>query len=217
MKRVVAAWAVVLVLLVALAAVHQLRAGSQAMEESDAAAAAGDRPLAIARARAAAEARLPGSPYPARAYARLAAIARDAEAHGDERTAQTAWAAMRAAAIETRAPGDGTDAWRAMADEGIARVGARSFGGPEARSTSEVRPAQAALATALARSDVPNPATFALLAAGAVAFFAGVARLLFVAGMAKAVDRAGALRQSRLAAAAVVAGGVAYALAYARG
>ena len=211
--RVAAGIALLVALLVAVATVRQVREGARAMEESDAALAAGDLPRAVAGARAAAEARVPGSPYPPRAYDRLAALARDAEARGDERVAILAWAAMRAAALETSGlgTGDATERWRAAASEGIARVGARSWSGPSARATSEVRPAQAALEASLARSDLPDAATFLLLAAGGAAFFGGVARLLWVAG-----DRA-ALRRSHVAALAALAGGVAYVLACVRG
>jgi hypothetical protein len=211
--RVAAGIALIVALFIAVASIREVREGARAMEESDTALAAGDLPRAIASARAAAEARVPGSPYPPRAYERLGSLARDAEARGDERVAVLAWAAMRAAALETSGlgTGDATDRWRAAASEGIARVGARSWSGPEARATSEVRPAQAALEAALARSDLPDGATFLLLAVGGLTFFGGVARLLWVAH-----DRA-ALRRSHVAALTALAGGVAYVLACVRG
>ncbi len=200
-----------LAMLVAVSTVRQLREGSRALAESDAAVVARDVPLAIARARSAAEAVAPGSPYPARAYERLDAIGRDAEGRGDEPVAVLAWAAMRAAALETDGIGVDTSRWRAVADSGIARVGARSWSGPQARASSEVRPTDDTLRDALARTDVPSTWTLLLLAAGSAAFFGGAARLLWAAG-----DVA-TLRRSYVAALAVVGGGVAYVLVCVRG
>ena len=77
-------------LLVAVATAKELSVGAQAVIDSDAAAAHGDVATATARARDAAEAVAPGSPYPREGYTRLEAIARAAETRRDERAAVTA-------------------------------------------------------------------------------------------------------------------------------
>jgi hypothetical protein len=167
-------------LLFAVAMAHQMREGARAMTECDAALARADLTTAISRARSAAEAAAPASPYPARAYERLASIARDAEAHGNEATAIAAWSAMRAAAIETRSRIVDTDRWRALADQGIARVGSTTE-----RAGAEIRPTQAALADALARDDTPPAGRLALLALAAALFFAGAARIAWLGSAGK--------------------------------
>jgi hypothetical protein len=214
--------AMALGLLLLVATVRQIREGGRASAESDAALARADTATAIARARAAAEALAPGSPYPARGYARLEAIARDAEVHGDEATATAAWRAMRAAALETRAAGADADGWRRLGDEGLARVG--SGAGPwvggvgagagmraGAAASSEVRATEPVLRAALARDDTPPTWRFALLAAAAASFFGGTARLAWIGADAAAVKRA------RLAASAAALGLALYVLACLQG
>jgi hypothetical protein len=209
--RIVLASVVFIALLLGIGTLRQLRIGARAIAESDDALAHGDVAVAIARARTAAQAVAPSSPYPARAYARLEAIARDAEAHGDGHVALDAWSAMRAATLETDAIGLDTSRWRAMAEEGILRVGAQSWSGPDARATGDGRPTEALLAMTLARPDVPATWAFVLLAAGAISFFAGAARLLWVSP-----DRA-ALKRARLASLATVVGAALYVVACLRG
>jgi hypothetical protein len=174
------------------ATLHQAREGARAIAESDAAIASGERSTAIARARAAAEAAAPGSPYPARGYQRLEAIARDAEGRGDEATSTAAWSAMRAAAIETRAFGIDTSAWRRLGDDGIARVGsgAPGWAGQEGHTWSEVRAASSPLKESLAKDDTPPTWRFALLAVAAAAFLAGTARLAWIGADVAALKRA---------------------------
>jgi hypothetical protein len=163
----------------ATATTMQLRAGSRAIDASDAALVRADRPGAIDAARTAAEAVVPGSPYPTWGYRRLETIARDAEIHGDDETSTGAWRAMRAAALSTRGLGVRTGAWLAMANDGIARVGARGWSGPDAaRLQSDVRPTEQTLLESLKREDTPPTMTFVLLAFGAASFFGGVARIL---------------------------------------
>jgi hypothetical protein len=210
-KRTFVVIAIALVATVlAVATIRQLRAGSRANDECDAALSHADRAGAIGAARAAAEAVVPGSPYPTWGYRRLETIARDAEIHGDDETSTAAWRAMRAAAIATRGIGVRTGAWLAMADEGIARVGARGWSGPDAaKLQTDVRPTEQALLEQLKREDTPPTMTFVLLAVGAAAFFGGVARI---------VSRSAPTWTSERVSAIVAAAGLAaYVLACVRG
>jgi hypothetical protein len=170
--------------ILATATIVQVRAGARAIERSDAALSRADRPGAIAAARDAAQALVPGSPYPTLGYRRIEAIARDAEIHGDDTTAISAWRAMRAAALSTRAITVSTGDWLDEANSGIARVGSlAASGGPDvAKRSDEMRPTEQALLAALKRDDTPSTLGFALLALGGAALFAGVGRLAWRAG-----------------------------------
>lgn len=171
----------------------ELRAGQRALVACDAAIAAHDVPTAIARARDAAFAFVPGSPYSPAGSSRLEALARDAETRGDTRDAILAWSALRAAATATSSPFVSNDSLRAVADDGIARVGSRP---PVAALAAEVTPSEPVLRAALARDDTPSPFAFVFLGAGALAFFAGAARLAVVA---RDVPSLGSLRREKLA------------------
>jgi len=116
--------ALLLVFVVAIVTARQMQRGQAEVDLADAAAQKSDWPMAIAHARAAAEALAPGSPWPERGWLRLEAIGHDAEARGDDETALLDYGAMRAAAMATRGP---LSAWarrRALAEEGLARVAA---------------------------------------------------------------------------------------------
>jgi hypothetical protein len=84
---------------------------------------------------------------------------------------------MRAAATATSSPFGSSEGWRALADDGLARVGSRP---PVASAAAEVTPTEPVLRAALAREDAPSPLAFVFLGAGALAFFAGAARLAAV-------------------------------------
>jgi len=161
---------------VSIATAREVRIGARAMAESDAALARKDAPAALASARDAAEAYAPASPYVRAGFARIEAIARDAEARGDERAAVSAWSAMRAAATATSGAFVSTDTWRALADDGVTRASARG-----AVASAEAHAPESVLRASLARDDGPSPFTLALLAGGALAFFAGAFRLAFAA------------------------------------
>ncbi len=193
----------VVVLFFAVAVASRVSAGSNAVAASDRALAAGDRLRAIEEARAAAEAVAPGSPYPARGYTRLDAIAREAEARDDDETAAAAWRAMRTAAISTRGigvAGETTPLERANA--GIARTATRVRGAARADLPREVpgiaSPGERRILDALARDETPPVRVFFMLGAGATLFFAGVARLLALVPLA--------WKEARLAAAASALG-----------
>jgi hypothetical protein len=189
-------------LLMGITMTRELGAGAYALTDSDNAVARGDYATATMRARDAAEAVTQASPYPGEGYRRLEAIARAAEARSDERTAVAAWGAMRSAATATSSPLRSTDAWRALADDGLVRAG--SHAGPD---SAEAHASEAILRAALAHEDAPSTGLLALLGFGALAFFAGCGRLAFAA------RSFAALWQEKRALAAVVVGGVLYAMA----
>jgi hypothetical protein len=152
--------------------------GTRAVADCDAAFARGDRLEAVRFARAAAQARCPGCSAPELGYARLEAIARNAEGRGDDATAVAAWRAVRSAALGTLVF-DARPAWRERADPEIARFEhrreqARIAGGdPPAAAATEER-----LRAALEPTPVPSGGLFALLAAGGALFAIGAVRFV---------------------------------------
>ncbi len=180
-----------------IAAAHELTVGRDAALAADVAAAKSDWPEAIARARAAAEAVVPGSPWPERGLRKLASIGHDAEARGDDPTALLAYGAMRTATLETRAVGRLTSRWRLTADEGLARVAASS------KDASVPRVSTDSMLAALKDDAAPATGWLAVLAASAIAMTAGLARLA-IAGSEG--------RGARVAQGAAAAGFVGYAI-----
>ena len=170
-SRVAAMIALVVVAVLAVATGRELSVGQVQVAAADAAADRSDWAEAVLHARAAAEALAPGSPWPARGWARLEAIGHDAEARGDDGTALLAYGAMRSAALATRAPGSGADAWRRKADESLVRVAA------SARSATGPHVSTDAMLDALRGTEPPPTWTVALLAAAGVAMLAGLGRL----------------------------------------
>jgi len=114
-------------ILLGVAGASEWSAGARAMRESDLLLAQGKSRQAAVQARRAAEAAVPGSPYPARAYARLEAIAMAAEVEGKADDAAFAWRAMRSAALATR-PAEAGRGRVLLADVGILRVAASPVG-----------------------------------------------------------------------------------------
>jgi hypothetical protein len=202
----------VVVLFFGVAIASRVSAGAGAVAASDRALQSGDRLLAIEEARAAAEAVAPGSPYPARGYARLDAIAREAESRDDDDTAAAAWRAMRTAAIGTRGLGVDETATLERANAGIARTATRVRGAARADVPREVpgvaSPSERRVLDALARDETPPVRVFAMLGAGALLFFAGIARLVVLVPFA--------WKQARIAAAASALGLLLAVLALAR-
>ena len=162
--------AVALVLVIATAWGARVYEGRRGMLDSDAAVQRKDAVDAIMGARIAAEARCPLCTSPDRGFARLEAIARDAESRSEDAVAFAAFRAMRSASIAS--DGDHRD----RADHEIARIGhkldvTRTTGGtPTAAATEEK------LREALAEDDSPKLASFALLAVGAIGFLAAAIR-----------------------------------------
>jgi hypothetical protein len=185
-KGVVAVVVVVVLGVLATGTVREIVVGERAIEDCDAAIEKSDPVAAIDAARTAAEALVPGSPYPERGYRRLETIAHDAEMRGDDAVASAAWRAMRTAALATEAVGASSAARLDVANQGLARVGARARVPDAPDVPSDPRPSEEFL-LAMLRSDAPpGPGVFVLLAAGAVLFFAGAGRLVWMAGGAGA-------------------------------
>lgn len=187
--RAAALAALVVVATVGVLTAREVAVGQEEVTAADAAASKSDWGEAIVHARAAAEALVPGSPWPARGWSRLEAIGHDAEARGDDATAMLAYGAMRAAALATRAPGSGSDRWRTKAEDSLARVASyrKDVGLPQAPAGS--------MLDALHDSEPPATATVALLAAAGVAMLGGLARLAWAGGerIAQVVAAVGAI------------------------
>ncbi|MGH7272399.1 MAG: hypothetical protein ACREJ3_18375 [Polyangiaceae bacterium] len=170
--RTVAAALLVVVSVVAVAASRTVASGEREMAAADASLAKGDRPGAIAHARAAAEALAPGSPWPARGMKRLAAIGYDAETRDDEETALLAYGAILTAEKSTRGPiwkSTVSAHFRATAEEGLARVAA---GHPDPAPISTE-----AMLEALRHDDTPGQGTWALLTLSTLSTLAALAYL----------------------------------------
>lgn len=204
MTRALVAGAILAVIVLAVAWLGRVSEGRRALAETDAAVARADWPEAIMAARAAAEARCPASCVSELGYARLYAIAKDAEARADDATALSAWQAVRAAALGTAAL-DVRTARRERADAELARLGQRldraaaAAGSPSSPAASEER-----LRAALAASSVPSGAVFLLLSAGGALFLAGAYRFASARGRFARVDLAIAAAGAAVAAAGVL-------------
>jgi len=163
-------------LVVVTAWITRIREGNRALAACDEALARADRVEAIVFARAAAEARCPTCTSSELGYARLYAIAKDAEARGDHAEAVAAWRAVRAAALGTIVL-DRSPSRRQRADVEIARLehridmAAAAAGGTPSPAATEER-----LRAALATNPVPSSAVFAFLALGGALFLAGAVR-----------------------------------------
>ena len=176
MARAAAAAALVVVAASAVLTVREVAVGQAEVTAADAAAERSSWGEAIVHARAAAEALVPGSPWPARGWSRLEAIGHDAEARGDDATAMLAYGAMRSAALATRAPGSGSDRWRSKAEDALVRVASyrKEVGAPTTPAAS--------MLDALHDTEPPATGTLALLALAGVAMLGGLARLAWVKG-----------------------------------
>ncbi len=170
----------VLVGVLAVAAGRELTQGARALADCDAARALGDQPEAVAAAKRAAEAVVPGSATATHGFERLAELGRDAERRGDEATAAAAWHAMRAAALATRAIGHDTGEWRTLSDEGLVRVAAQVARGTPANPPAANAPTESALRAALASDDTPSTWYFVVIAGGSIAFITLVRHLFWV-------------------------------------
>jgi hypothetical protein len=156
---------------------REVAVGREAVAAADAAAARSDWREAIARARTAAEALAPGSPWPERGLRRLEAIGHDAEARGDDPTALLAYGAMRTATLETRAPGGWSDRWRQKAEAGLVRVATASKEVPRSRP--------AAMLDALRRDDAPSSWRLLALSMSAAATLSALAALVWLDGASR--------------------------------
>jgi hypothetical protein len=191
--RVGALVALSMVAVVGVSTARELAIGQSEVAAADAAAARSDWGETVAHARAAAEALVPGSPWPARGWARLEAVGHDAEARGDDATAMLAYGAMRAAALATRAPGAGSERWQARAQEGLARVASSRTDPGSPRVTAD------SMLEALRQNEPPATWTVTVLGASGVAMLGGLAWLAWAgerasrARLAQAITAAGAI------------------------
>jgi hypothetical protein len=175
-KRAVALALVAALVVVAIAWTGRISEGRRAVADADSALERGDLPEAILAARIAGEARCPGCSAPDEGFARLEKVAHDAEARGDDVTAFAAWRATRAALLATAVTTSGT-ARRLRADAEVARFAHRlDAAAVAAGATPTPAAAEDRVRAALAESDVPGAATFALVGLGGIVFLAAGAR-----------------------------------------
>ncbi len=165
------AGAFALLALLLFASLHEAQEGAQAMRASDAALAAKNPELAIAEAYQAAARVAPLSPWSERGFARLQAIAEDAEARGDDELAQTAWHAVRSAEVTTQGPLSGNPGRRRRAEVALGRIDARRMLVLAARSpglAGLAREGESALGRAHGQDATPATGGLLLLGLGAV-------------------------------------------------
>ena len=168
--------------------------GRKALADADAAMIRADHIDAIVYARAAAEARCPGCSAPALGYAKLYAIARDAEAKTDDATAIAAWRAVRAASLNATWF-EPSESRRERADAEIARLGHR-IDVMNAASASNASPAanEEKLKEVLAPNPLPSTWVFVVLSVGGVLLLVGAMRSVRALGAANlAIAATGAL------------------------
>lgn len=195
---------VLAIVILATAWVSRANEGRRSLADSSAALVRGDRIDAILYARAAAEARCPWCEAPETGYAKLYAIAREAESKADDATAIAAWQAARAASLATTWL-DANEPRRQRADAEIARLQHRvdamsaAAGGTASPAASEEK-----LRAVLAPNPLPSSTLFLVVAAGALLLAIGAVRSVR-AKMLRAQDIAVALAGGALAVIGVVA------------
>lgn len=111
-----------LLVLVVISGVTLTKNGRSEMEKSDHAFHEGDVRAALFFAKKAALSYVPGSAHVEAAYERLEAIARGAEASGDESMARIAWDALRVSLEQTDYPGRPKSARHETAVRNLARL-----------------------------------------------------------------------------------------------
>jgi hypothetical protein len=196
LRKALALAALAIVGVLAVATVREVSIGRAEVAAADHATEELDWARAIVHARAAAQAYVPGSPWPERGVVRLGAIARAAEARADRNTALLAYGAIRTAALSTQAIGWSASRWRLAGEDGLARVANAATNVPTASEAS------ATIRDALQRDEMPSTWSLAAAAASVVAMLAGLACLA-------ATDRPD--RDTRVAGAVALAGLVGYA------
>ncbi len=174
LRRVAALIVLAVALAAGILAAREYSIGRDAAAAAEAAASRSDWRESIAKAREAAEALAPGSPWPERGLRRLEEIGRDSEARGDEAIALLAYGAMRTASLETRAPGTWSNRWRQEAEDGLVRVAAASRDAP--------RPRPAAVLDALRAEEPPSPWRLGLLALSSLGTLSALAALAWSDG-----------------------------------
>jgi hypothetical protein len=166
------------VLVFVIAWAGRVTEGKRALADCDSARARADWAEAVMSARAAAEARCPAFCVSELGFARLYAIAKDAESRADDATSFAAWRAVRAASLAT-AVVDVHAARRERADQELARIGHRmdaaaaAAGAPVSPAASEER-----LRATLTASNPASGTTYLLLAIGGLLVLGGAARFV---------------------------------------
>jgi hypothetical protein len=177
-KRRIFAIAALVILVLGSAMTARRLEGDRALAASQAAVARSDFVEAIVQARVAAAAHCAFCPASELGYARLYAIAKDAESRADDRTAVAAWRAVRASTLATTVL-DRESARRQRADQEIARLehridlAAAAAGAAPSPAASEER-----LRAALAHDDTAPPTLYLVLAIAAALFLTGARRTL---------------------------------------
>jgi uncharacterized protein CbrC (UPF0167 family) len=175
---------VVALVVVVVAWIGRASDGRKSLADCDAAMIRGDRVEAIVYARAAAEARCPWCSAPANGYAKLYAIAREAESKSDDLTALTAWRAVRAASLSATWF-EPTEPRRERADAEIARLSHR-VDVMNATAASNASPAanEEKLREVLAPNPLPSTWVFVVLSVGGVLLLVGAMRSVRALGAA---------------------------------
>ena len=149
--------------------------GESELSASDAAFDRGELSSALDHARRGATLYAPGAPHVERAYERMTALARGAEAAGQPKLSFLAWQAIRSAALESRHVFLPRQAELLRANENLARLEALSRD-----SAGSDRPKnQAQALSRLNADDAPAPAWIAVLGAGFLLALAGLSLLSF--------------------------------------
>ena len=185
--------------IVAIAVFRQASLGNAELVATDDAVLHADWRAAVAHARAAAEAFVPGASWVTRACERLQWIGRRAESRGDVDTALLAYGALRSAALATRTPfASGPTGWRTAAEDGLLRVAVTAPPAESARVSVD------AMRADLLESQPPGPLRLALLAASFAAVLGGTLRFMALGEESPALQRVRALTWIGAAACAVV-------------
>lgn len=169
--RAVALALLTVVLGLAVITARAVSDGEEHMRQSDAAFNQGNLPDALLHARSAAVMYAPGAPHLARAYDRMIAIAIGSEAAGHARSAESAWRAVRGAALETRHVWVPHAAELARANENLARL---ENAANRSDKAEDPRAAVERARQELARDDAPSTPWLIALLAGFAAMLTGL-------------------------------------------
>lgn len=146
-------------------------AGEAARRDAERAFDRGELRESVRQARRAATLFIPFAPHVTAGYRRLIVVARGAEEHGQPHVAAFAWSSLRAAALESAAPGFRHEAERELADRNLARLANRVATGGSAPDSA----GEAALLRTLEARDPQRADGFAISALGLVLAAAGLA------------------------------------------
>jgi hypothetical protein len=175
LKRNLALFALLLATVTTRFVLREIATGKAEMAAADDASTRAAWAEAIGHARAAAEAFVPGSPWPERGLARLDSIGHDATIRGDRRTALLAYGAVRSATLATRSPGSSNSHWRSLADDALIRLAASDPN--SARSHAQSYDWTSAMRADLSEPSRPAPWALAALSASVFGILVAIACL----------------------------------------